>query len=352
MVLKTVNKIYALALVLTAMISVEISWGQQDPQFTNYTVNTMTVNPAYTGSRGYFSFLSLYRSQWVGIEGSPRTLTLSMDSNWGLFNGVGLSVVRDELGPSQETFVDANYAHQLYLNDRGHILSLGVKAGVRSLSLDWSRGLFRDPDVAFNENLSNEIFPTIGAGAFYFTRNAYFGLSVPNFLTSEHFDEVRESMAAEKIHFYAIGGYVWELNPNLKFKPAFFLKYVDGSPLSWDVSASMLFLDRFTLGLNYRWDESISALAGFQLSQRFSLGYSYDYSTGALNSYNSGSHEIFLRYDWLTNDTSIKSTRLIKKKGPYNLSGVWDGFLDSAQRCINQKPDFTQPWSCPTRLLQ
>ncbi len=113
-------------------------YSQQEPQYTQYNYNTMTVNPGYTGSRGHLTILSLYRSQWGGIEGAPKTITFGIEAPVGIFDGIGLSIVHDELGPSQETYMDGNYAHNLILNRRGERLSLGFKAGIKFLSLDWS----------------------------------------------------------------------------------------------------------------------------------------------------------------------------------------------------------------------
>ena len=132
-----------------------LGYSQQDPQFTHYQYNTMTVNPAYTGSRGHLALISLYRTQWVGLEGSPKTITFGIDKPINKFNGLGLSIVQDELGPSEETYIDLNYAHQLIVNRKGHRLAFGLKAGVRFFSLDWSKGRFRDPDVLFNENINS-----------------------------------------------------------------------------------------------------------------------------------------------------------------------------------------------------
>ena len=143
-------------------------FSQQDPQFTQYMYNTMTTNAAYTGSRGHLTLLTLYRDQWVGIEGSPRTITLGIDSPVGKFDGLGLSIIQDELGPSEETYIDANYAHSLVLNRKGDRLALGLKAGVRFFSLDWSKGLFRDPEAVFNQNINSRLLPTVGAGIFYY----------------------------------------------------------------------------------------------------------------------------------------------------------------------------------------
>ncbi len=284
-------------------------YGQQDPQFTQYNYNTMTVNPGYTGSRGHLAILSLYRSQWVGIDGAPKTITFGIDSPVGKFDGLGLSIVQDELGPSEETYIDGNYAHTLIVNRKGDRLALGIKAGVRFFSLDWSKGLFRDPEAIFNENVNSRLLPTIGAGLFYYTKRGYLGLSVPNFFTNEHYDEIQESESLERMHFFLIGGYVFNLNPDLKFKPSFYVKHVLGAPVAVDVSASFLMHETLTLGANYRWDDSVSALLGFQVSPRINIGYAYDYSINDLNSYNSGSHEVFLRFQLISRETRLKSPR-------------------------------------------
>lgn len=297
--------IFLVILLITAMLG----YGQQDPQFTQYNYNTMTVNPGYTGSRGHLAILSLYRSQWVGIEGSPTTITFGIDTPIGLFNGLGLSIIQDELGPSEETYLDGNYSHQLILNRKGHRLGLGLKLGARLLNIDWSKGIHRDPDVVFNDNIDNKLLPTIGAGVFYYSHNAYFGISTPNIFTNQHYDAMADKQALERMHFFVIGGYVIDLNSHLKFKPSFFAKQVLGAPLSVDVSANFLLYETLNLGVNYRWDDSVSALFGFQISPKFNIGYAYDYTTNELNNYNSGTHEIFLRYELITIINKLKSPR-------------------------------------------
>lgn len=253
--------------------------------------------------------MSLYRSQWVGIEGSPQTITFGIDSPIGKFDGLGLSIVQDELGPSEETYIDANYAHQLIVNRKGDRLALGLKASVRFFSLDWSKGRFRDPDVAFSENINSRLLPSVGAGVFYYTSKWYLGLSTPNVFTNAHYDEIQESEAIERLHFFLIGGYVFDVNADLKFKPSFFVKQVQGSPLAVDVSANFLAYETLNLGVNYRWDDSISGLIGFQISPKLNMGYAYDFSINELNNYNSGTHEIFLRYQFISRENRLKSPR-------------------------------------------
>ena len=301
---------YKLHLLYSILLLLSLkSFSQQDPQYTHYQYNTMTVNPAYTGSRGHLTLLSLYRSQWVGLEGSPKTITFGIDSPIGKFDGVGISIVQDELGPSTETYIDGNYAHQLIVNKKGHRLALGLKAGIRFFSLDWSKGRFRDPEAVFNENINSKVLPGIGAGVFYYTNRFYLGLSTPNIFTNAHYDEIQESEALERMHFFLIGGYVFDVNPDLKFKPSFFVKQVLGAPVAVDVSANFLLYETLNLGVNYRWDDSVSGLLGFQISPKLNMGYAYDFSINELNNYNSGTHEIFLRYQFISRENRLKSPR-------------------------------------------
>lgn len=286
------------------------SFGQQDPQYTQYQYNPLTVNPGYAGSRGHLTILTLYRSQWQGIEGSPQTITFGMDTPVGKFDGLGLSIIQDELGPATETYVDGNYAHQLVLNRKGHRLGLGLKAGVRLFSLDFSKGIRREQDDnAFNENINGKVLPSVGVGAFFYSDKAYFGISVPNIFPSEHFDSEIERKADEEVHFNVIGGYVIDLNELLKFKPSFYVKQVIGAPVSIDVSANFLLYEKLNLGVNYRWDDSVAGIFGLQISPQFNIGYAYDYTTSDLNNYNSGTHEIFLRYQFISRLNRLKSPR-------------------------------------------
>ncbi|MBC3757497.1 type IX secretion system membrane protein PorP/SprF [Hyunsoonleella sp. SJ7] len=281
--------------VFTALLGIETQ-AQQDPQFTHYMYNTMSVNSAYAGQRDVLSATALYRTQWVGIDGAPETITFGIHTP--LRNdrlGLGLNVVSDKLGPASETTIDANFSYTIPLNTDLE-LSFGVKGGLHVLDADWSKGRFQNPDRVFNDNI-NLISPTLGVGAYLHSDKWYLGLSVPNMLTTKHYDDFQESIATERLHFFLIGGYVFDLSENTKLKPAFLVKAVEGAPLIADLSANVLFNDKFTLGLAYRWDDSVSGLVGFQVDKSLFVGYSYDATTTALNNYNSGTHEIMLRFE-------------------------------------------------------
>ena len=283
--------------VFTALLSVATQ-AQQDPQYTQYMYNTMSVNAAYAGQRDVLSATALYRTQWVGLDGAPKTVTFGIHSplrNERL--GLGLNIVSDQLGPAEETSIDLNFSYSIPVNaSNGLELSFGVKGGLHILETDWSKGQFQNPDRLFNENI-NLISPTLGAALYLHSHRWYLGFSVPNMVSTQHYDDFQESIATERLHYFLIGGYVFDLSASTKLKPAFFVKGVSGAPLIADVSVNALFNDKFTLGLAYRWDDSVSGLVGFQITPGLFAGYAYDATTTTLNNYNNGTHEIMLRFE-------------------------------------------------------
>jgi type IX secretion system PorP/SprF family membrane protein len=288
---------------------------QQDAQYTQYMYNTISVNPAYAGSRGVLSIAALHRSQWVGLDGAPTTQTLNLHSPVSRRVGLGLSIVNDEIGngTNQDTYFDAAFSYTIPTSEEGK-LSFGLKAGGHFLNIDFSK--LRNYGAESNlPNVDNKFSPNFGAGVYYHTDNFYSGLSVPNFLQTEHFDSAGTNsssfLAEERLNIYFITGYVFDLNPNLKFKPAGLVKAVKGAPLQIDASANFLINDKFSVGAAYRWDAAVSLLAGFQISEQLMLGLAYDKETTDLGAtrFNDGSFEIFLRYEFLTRYKKVLTPR-------------------------------------------
>jgi type IX secretion system PorP/SprF family membrane protein len=288
---------------------------QQDAQYTQYMYNTIAVNPAYAGSRGVFSIGALHRSQWVGLDGAPVTQTLNFHTPVSNRVGLGLSIVNDEIGngTNQDTYFDAAFSYSIPTSDTGK-LSFGLKAGGHFLNVDFAK--LRNYEVESNlPNIDNKFSPNFGAGVYYHTQQFYAGLSVPNFLQTEHFDNSGSNsssfLAEERLNIYLITGYVFDINPNLKFKPAGLVKAVKGAPLQVDVSANFLINDIFSLGAAYRWDAAVSLLAGFQISDQLMLGLAYDRETTDLGAkrFNDGSFEVFLRYEFLTRYKKVLTPR-------------------------------------------
>ncbi|WP_299628249.1 type IX secretion system membrane protein PorP/SprF [uncultured Tenacibaculum sp.] len=301
---------FKIVLVLFLVFSAISGKAQQDPQYTNYMFNTLSVNSAYAGSRGHLTVVALHRTQWVGIEGAPQTQSLTVESPIGNNLGLGVAFVHDKLGPSRELYLDANLSYTIKLRNKSR-LSFGLKAGGRLLNVDLFDGFQTNPDV---NSINNKFLPTLGAGLYWRNDKSYLGISVPNFLTNKHFDRDTFSstsfdVSAERLHYFLIAGKVFDLSDNVKFKPAFLGKFVVGAPAIVDLSANFLIYDTLRLGAAYRWDDSFSGLLGFQLSPKLLLGYAYDLTTTRLGDFNSGTHEIMLRFELKTKEKQLKSPR-------------------------------------------
>ena len=291
------------------------SYAQQDSQFTNYMYNTININPAYAGSRGVLSIFGLHRNQWVGLDGAPVTNTFSLNTPIRNSNiGIGLSVVNDKIGPSDENSISADVSYSVKMSETFK-LSFGVKATANLLNVDFTKlNIYNPADNLAQYNIENKFSPNIGAGIYLHSDKSYVGLSVPNFLETKHFDKgsssfSANSVASERMHYYLIAGHVFDLSSEIKFKPAMLTKVVQGAPLQVDLSANFMFNDKFTLGAAYRWDAAASLLAGFQVSDSWFIGYGYDLEVTKLANYNSGSHEIFLRYELFKNYDKVVSPR-------------------------------------------
>ena len=285
------------------------SFAQQDAQYTQYMYNTININPAYAGSRGVMSIFGLHRTQWVGLDGAPTTNAFSLntplnDSNLGL----GLSFVNDKIGPTSDNTISADLSYTINTSDTFK-LSFGVKASGNFFNLDVNKLNPADPADDNLQAFDNEFSPNIGAGVYLHSDKMYFGLSVPNFLQDKKYNDNQYAVFQERMNFYAIGGYVFDISQDVKFKPAFLTKLVTGSPLQVDASANFLFMDKFMLGAAYRWDAAVSAMAGFQVTDGLFIGYGYDRETTNLRRFNSGSHEVFLRFELFNKVSKLVSPR-------------------------------------------
>ena len=279
------------------MLTCYSGFAQQDAQYTQYMYNTTNVNPAYAGSRGVMSIFALHRTQWVGLDGAPVTNAFSINTplnNSSL--GLGVSVVNDRIGPTVENAISADLSYTLQTSETLK-LSFGVKATANLFNLDVNQLNPADQNDPSLQNLDNKLNPNFGAGVYLHSDKFYLGLSVPNFLEDTKYSDNSVSVFKERMNFYAIGGYVFDISSSVKFKPAFLSKVVTGSPLQVDVSGNFLFFEKLTLGAAYRWDAAVSAMAGFQISDGLYIGYGYDLDTTKLKNYNSGSHEVFLRFE-------------------------------------------------------
>lgn len=281
---------------IAALFLVLLSYGQQDPLYTQYNSNFSLLNPAYAGSHGVFTATANVRNQWAGESGSPETKTISLHGPMGKNVGLGLSVVNDKVYVLNQTHVYADFSYAIYPSDNSTFM-FGLKAGGSFLNVDLlSLGI--ENDNLFSENL-NEFNPNLGTGAYYFTDKFYVGLSALNILQSDHYsnDSQVVSSASDALIYYLSSGYVFDLSESFKLKPSFLIRGTNGSPVSTDISASILWNDRLEIGISHRIDESIAALFQIRVMDNLKIGYSYDAITNELSNYNNGSHEFSIIFD-------------------------------------------------------
>lgn len=302
--MKTLKKI-TLALVSTlGCISAQ---AQQDPMYTHYMYNTLMVNPGYAGSRDALTVTALHRSQWVNYKGAPVVQSLTLHSP--LINdhiGVGLSVLNDKIGPTNKTSIFADFAYRFKLTKKSK-LALGLSGGANIFQANLSSvELNQQNDPSFQNNISNRAVPNFGFGAYYSRERFYAGISAPS-LIQNNYSKVSQVagttlLGAEQRHYYFIAGGVINLSDNLAFKPTTLVKATPGAPMQADVTASFVIMKKLTLGAMYRTGDAFGGLLGVDLTNQLHIGYSYDWSYGLKTGrYNSGSHEIMLRYDFIFN---------------------------------------------------
>jgi type IX secretion system PorP/SprF family membrane protein len=284
--------------IFAIVLSASYTLAQQEAMYTHYAFNTLSINPAYAGSREALTITALHRSQWVGFKGAPTSQTINIHAPIGEDMGVGLSVMRDKLGPVNATSIFADYAYKLpVLTGK---LSLGIKAGVDMFNIDLTNLTAIDAGDVAAQNYS-KTNPNFGLGAHYSTDKYFVGLSSPRLLPLRYYpDNVQGFKANEKIHTYLMGGYVFDINSKLQVKPIALIKTTGAAPTQAELTGIATLDKRLELGAMFRTGDAFGVLAGFNFDNSLRIGYSFDWSYG-LNTgrYNAGSHELVLRYDFV-----------------------------------------------------
>jgi type IX secretion system PorP/SprF family membrane protein len=303
-----------LSLVILLMAGAH-SMAQQLPQFTQYMYNTISINPAYAGSRETLSIVGLHRSQWVGLDGAPETQTLSIHSP--LRNekiGLGFSFINDQLGYENFSYLYADFSYTIQTGENTK-LAFGAKAGATHYNLDPE--LLNDPSIIedpFFNDVSNRWSPNIGAGLYWHSNRWYLGLSAPRLLNTDYNKgegDNQDYAAVERVSYYFTGGAVFDLSQNTKLKPAFLVKATNGAAPSLDLTANFLFYEKFWAGAGYRINnnaESIGGIVDFQVSKQLRIGYAYEYPLSEISNYTSGTHEFLLMFE-VFKSKRIKSPR-------------------------------------------
>lgn len=288
------------------------AFSQQDAMFTHYMDNTLSINPAYAGSRDALTLLALNRSQWVGFDGAPVTQTFTLHSPvFSPNTGLGLSIINDKIGPLNTTSLFIDFSYRIKFPKS--YLAFGLKSGINLMKIGLSEVPTSDPlDPAFADNLKSSFMPNFGFGIYYYTDRYYLGVSVPKILENNLFDNtVQQDLIKAVRHYFFIAGTYFNLSDNIKLKPTTFVKFTPVAPVEVDFTASFIFREKFLAGIMYRTGDAAGALVGIYITPEMYLGYSFDWSMiNTTGKYNAGSHEVLLRYDfYIVDKKKIRSPR-------------------------------------------
>lgn len=283
---------------------------QQATQFSQYMYNNLSINPAFAGNRGATSLFGMHRSQWVGFDDAPVSYLFSAHTPIQESRlGFGLTLSTESIGPIDDTNAALDVSYWIPLNEKFR-LSFGLRLNANFFNLSANRLNPQQANDPLLANIGSEFNPMVGAGLFLHSQKSFIGLSVPTIISRSTIDSDTDlAINPYRTTAYLYGGYVFDIYPFIKLKPASFLKVQEGAPIQLDVTANVLFYEKFSLGAAWRWDAAMSFLAGFQVNQRFFIGYAYDVETTALQQYHSGSHEFFIRFELFNRKDSLISPR-------------------------------------------
>lgn len=290
-----------IALLLFALTSLT-AFGQRDALYSQYMFNQLVINPAYSGSKEELSLAVVKRYQWVGLDGAPKTLTVSAHTPLRNENiAVGMYIYSDKIGADNDLGVVGSYAYRVKLG-KGK-LCLGLQAGVSQVTTDWNKvTIHEEGDVIYTSRPQSGLKPDANFGVYYYTRKYYLGLSSKHLFENQlsKVDNADGTSTYSKLtrHFYAMGGVAIPLTDKIVFKPSTLVKYAQNAPVNADLNANFLFNNKIWLGASYRTgNNTLVFMIELQATSSLKIGYAYDACMGGLKNYNHGSHEIMLGYD-------------------------------------------------------
>jgi type IX secretion system PorP/SprF family membrane protein len=310
--MKNMFKVNRLLSALALMFFRMSAYGQQEPMYSQYMFNMLNINPAYAGSRGAISTVALYRNQWVGFPGAPRTTSFSFDMP--LQNkkiGIGAQFYDDRIGIERTTGFNAMYAFRFQFAGSG-TLSLGLQAGLLNYQANYTEvNTYVPNDPAFSSNVRG-ILPAFAAGVYYNSDKFYVGFSAPALLkTKIKYNNAAEiaSVTSRDLHLYLTAGTVFELNQDLALKPSMLIKAVSGAPIQMDLNLNLWLQNKIAVGASYRTGDAIVGMLEFQFNQQFRFGYAYDKTFSNLGTLVNGTHELMFRMEFGSPAVRVTSPR-------------------------------------------
>lgn len=306
---------------------------QQDAAYSMYMFNGLFLNPAYAGSQEVISVMGIYRHQWAGLEGAPRTANISVHTPFRRDQyAIGLTLTNDKLGLANTFSVTPAFSYRLRIKQTR--LCFGVQASFSYFYQNNNKADLADklqPDVAFSLN-ENLFVPNIGFGVYWYGKRFFVGASVPHLLPAKLRDKTgvsgyNTSIARMYNHYLFTAGYVFGKEASVvKFRPSILMKWQKGLPKNipqFDINLALLFVERVWLGVGYRTagdgqgkgnyaGQSANVFVTFKATPQLQFGYCYDAEISALRKYNGGTHEIMVGYDFYYNKKRFVTPRFVK----------------------------------------
>jgi len=299
-------KKYLLVGLLAASIN---GWAQQDEQMSLYMQNPLYYNPAYAGSRQSISLVSLARFQWVSFAGAPQSQWFSVHTPVLQKSlGVGMHLVNDRIGSRNRTAAYMDVSSSIRLNKKNHRLAAGLSGGADFMSFDFSDLNVTDINDPYYGQRFSSTKMNLGAGLYYYGDRHYVGISSPR-LFEEKMSAATLVTSLNKRHFFFAAGVVIPLSSVVQWKPSTMIKYTPNAPLTMDFNMNFLFYDKVWGGIMYRFHESMGVNIMLKIKKSFQVGYGYDFPINGLRTYQQGSHEILLTYDFAFKQLIYNSPR-------------------------------------------
>jgi type IX secretion system PorP/SprF family membrane protein len=295
---KVMNKVVSIGIACLALCTMCIvpAFAQQDAQYSQYMFNQLALNPAFAGSREVMSSAVLFRDQWTGIQGSPKTASFSFQMPLKKKKiGAGAEIISDHIGPKSINSVSFSYAYRIPVG-KGK-LSFGLRAGLYNYAFDWSKMDYKDKSDLYNTGVRDSKYTGSGDfGLYYYTRTFYWGLGMNHLNRGKIIALGNDSSAKQTIHFFMPAGKAFQVGSTV-VNPTVLIKMAGSAPPEIDLSVNILLKEKVWFGVSARSSYGFVLLAQYRVDDHFKVGYSYDYGINRIGVAGKGSHEIMLGYD-------------------------------------------------------
>lgn len=309
------KKIYILFLLASLAASAN---AQQEHQYTQFMYNKLLLNPAYAGARGVPFVTGIYRNQWMGFEGAPKSGLVSFNTPF-LTERVGLGVTLSmrDIGLQRDFYGSFAYSYKVVEADELSI-RIGLMGSIKSFSMDFAKA---NPLLTNDESLDNkrvnDTYGNVGAGGYALWREKFYvGFSVPHIYGNKiGLRNLNADLEAkESPHFYAMAGGSFPLNDQINILPSTLIKYVEHAPISFDLNCNFEIKKRFNLGLSYRGgtsgsSDSFDLLVYAQATPKIGVGLAYDFTLSQIKDYSNGSVELLFQVDLKQNKNNMSNPR-------------------------------------------